>query len=1115
MADLGDLIARLLLDASQWSAGMKQAEADAAAGATEIEGSLAGISESLGKVGEAFAGLALAEGLKTFAEDAIAASDEVGKFKSAIVALKGSGEETTAFLDHIHELAATSPFAFPELATASKNMVQLGASMGQVSETMTAITQMGTALKMTSEQVTGIATSMGKLAAGNDPLRVMKQLVGENVPVWQMLAEQLGTNMTDAQAKVKAGAISNDEIIQALTKSMGTYADTADQWGNTWKGAMKGLSTETHTAMAAVGDDIKSALNDVGAPAVKALTEALKDVVDWWKNLSAPVKDAILAFGGAVGVISAVGGAIALLSVALGAIGAPIALTVIGIAAVVAALVALGEWVNEHWAGISNILVNAWNGIKDIWGATWTAAIKDITTTWDTFKQDTVNEWNYIVAVVLAVWDGITGAWSAVWNGIWAAVELVWTTFKTELKIFDAIATYLIPFWDPIKKAFLAVWNDIVGAITTAWNNIKGIFTAATTGESWLGKIGETFGIVSRAVTNVGDEMTKTSGVTKDLGTATKETTGHLKDNTDQITKLSKAHVEAQDKFKASKDATALLWAEAQILNSEYQKSIQFVAQVKVQQDQLAASGQTLADKITAIKIPTTDASAAITVLGAAALKTMGQIADMSTVTGAAETALKNLGITSSATYTKTATDAQTAYNAVINNPLSTEWDKANASAKLLQAQIAQLTSAQGDHAAELDVLKGKLKETTTEIGNMSTSTTDSYHQMNLKTASDLADITAADTKRWQAAKALADDPDNGNPYLVKQAKQAELDMLNDQKQFGTDWSTADEARRKQLETDLNTHLTKQKTAWQDFCKDVSKDVSTAFDGLSTLIVTGKGSFGDVMNKLWTSLATDCVNLFLSPIKKEIDTFITDTLGSLLGPKGFGGVSDAIKKFGSDIGGLFSGGGGASGGVPSSVPGLPNVGATPGAPPGGGAASAGAGILGAGLTSVVSAVSGAISAVTGVIGVFQSMHQETSLNAIEHNTRYTMMYVGDRADGGILGVLFKIDEELAWGANTKATENLRDLFLDWSGLVAPIFKAIQDDLEALAPYIVDSKTALEDIRDMVAPLADVINKGFAQLNVTVTATGVTTREAAKALGDQIAANLATQMVAIK
>lgn len=1107
MADLGDLIARLLLDSSQWVTGMKQAEAETKDGAAQIEGSLAGMSEALHTVGEALAGLAVAEGLKKFAEDAIEASDQVGKFSSAMVALKGNGEETTAFLEHIHELAATSPFAFPELAGAAQKMVQLGGSMSQVSETMSAVVEMGTALKLSGDQVTGIANSMARLGAGADPMRTMNQLVREGVPAWQMLAEQMGIKMSEAQAGIKSGAITSDQVLQALTKSMGTYADTAGAWGDTWRGAMKGFSTEAELAMAAVGDDIKKALNDVGAPAIKAMTEGLKELVDWWKNLSPPVKDAILAFGGAVGIMAAVGGAISLLAVAIGAIGAPIAAAVLGIAAVVAALVALGEWVNQHWAGISNILVNAWEGIKDIWASTWNDTLADIKQRWDGFVADTKQEWNDLVSFFTALWSGITAVWSAVWNGIIAAVKFVWNTLKAELSVFDTILHYLLPFWDPIKAAFLAVWNEIVGTITTAWNKIKGIFESATSGDSFLGRLASTFGIVQRATKNVADEMGRTVTPANDLSTATKTLTGHLNDNTDSMGKLTKAHVEAQDKFKATKDATAILWAESAILNSQLQKQVQFIAAVRVEEQQLAAVGKTWADSVVEIEIPLTNLTTGVEALGKAADKTMASMAGTSAAVQAAETALKNMGVESTraaqAVADKTAADKVQIDTA---GDMMSKYDQLMAKQADLKAQIDLLVRTDGDHKQKLEELQTALKDTTTEITNMTTSTSDAYKQMGLNTVADIEKIKAADQARWQAAKDLAD---TGNPAMIKQAKEAELQQLKDFDQFGIDMTASQKARMEELEKELGKHHDAQAEAWKTFEKEVKSDFDSTFKAMEDMLITGDGSFSDIMTKMWQGLAQSALDLFLAPLKKAIEDFIATTLKSLLGSGGFGGVSDAIAKLGKDIGGLFGGGSSVPGAV-QSVPGLPNVGATPGAPPGAGSAVSGA--IGSSLSGIVGVVSGVVSAISGVISNFQFAHMIDDLKSIEHNTRYTMMYVGERADGGILGILFKIDEELAWGFNTKATENLRDLFKDWSNPALAALQGIQNQLDGTSPYIVDTKVILEDIRDMTLDTAKAIREGFQTLNVTVTATGVTTAEAAKALGDQIAANLSRQLV---
>jgi hypothetical protein len=56
--------------------------------------------------------------------------------------------------------------------------------------------------------------------------------------------------------------------------------------------------------------------------------------------------------------------------------------------------------------------------------------------------------------------------------------------------------------------------------------------------------------------------------------------------------------------------------------------------------------------------------------------------------------------------------------------------------------------------------------------------------------------------------------------------------------------------------------------------------------------------------------------------------------------------------------------------------------------------SAASGTVGA----VVNMVTGAISAVTGIISVFQNMHQETTLNAIEKSTRYLSIGLVEQGD---------------------------------------------------------------------------------------------------------------------
>jgi len=98
----------------------------------------------------------------------------------------------------------------------------------------------------------------------------------------------------------------------------------------------------------------------------------------------------------------------------------------------------------------------------------------------------------------------------------------------------------------------------------------------------------------------------------------------------------------------------------------------------------------------------------------------------------------------------------------------------------------------------------------------------------------------------------------------------------------------------------------------------------------------------------------------------------------------------------------------------------------------GGIAGGIAGGVSSGLTGILTAAFSGINALFSGIGMFQNMHMETSLNAIEHNTRYAMEYLGERADGGILTAIFKMSEQISWGPGVKATEQLKDAFITWA-----------------------------------------------------------------------------------
>jgi len=261
---------------------------------------------------------------------------------------------------------------------------------------------------------------------------------------------------------------------------------------------------------------------------------------------------------------------------------------------------------------------------------------------------------------------------------------------------------------------------------------------------------------------------------------------------------------------------------------------------------------------------------------------------------------------------------------------------------------------------------------------------------------------------------------------------------------------------------ELTAKLNEQKSEWETFRNDVNAKIDQIDKDEQGLSKWNRiaHEFGGMLADMGKALA-----------RAGIETWFDGLIKKLTGKDG---VLSAVKSVGKAIGNVFFGGGGGAASVATDV--LEST-------HGGGLNSALGGIAGGPLNAVFAGV----SAATGIIGLFQGAHRETSLNAIEHNTRYSMMYLGERADGGIMTASLKTLEWLQYNVgNTDAIKNtlwtIRDL--------------LQNNLPNLSGvggsdtgYIVantdDMKSSLWAIRDqVVSHLPDTaadIGNGFDKL----------------------------------
>jgi len=247
----------------------------------------------------------------------------------------------------------------------------------------------------------------------------------------------------------------------------------------------------------------------------------------------------------------------------------------------------------------------------------------------------------------------------------------------------------------------------------------------------------------------------------------------------------------------------------------------------------------------------------------------------------------------------------------------------------------------------------------------------------------------------------------------------------------------------------------------------ISGAIATLKPVLATFAVETLAQFGDIgeaAGSIVTGLISGDLSLkgalqSLAPvIDKLIAQFVTWSAEAT-------GLGDKIGK----LGGL---GGSAPSKAP--VPGVPGGGGGWGGAAGtasgdaGGAAASGAstagGFASGPITGLVSAVANVATAVSSIIGNFQMAEMTNKLKAVEHNTRFTMQYVGARQDGGLVTSNLKILEwtQYGVGATAQVNESL------WA--IRPSVDRVAVSTSYIVTNTDDMKSTLWDIRGAIRDL---------------------------------------------
>lgn len=410
----------------------------------------------------------------------------------------GSAEKADAFLGKLADFAASTPFEFPELQTASSSLIAAGIDASKVIPIMTTLGDVTAGMGTGSEGIKRATIALQQMqAAGKITGEDLNQLRDAGVPVYDLLAKATGKSKAEVVALAQAGKLGSKELGQmmkaletgkglerfsglmekqshSLTGMWSTFTDTLNmQLAKAvtpmipmLKDGLGGAAEFVAAAVPKVASALQLVLR-VGTAVIGFLTEHKTTAVALGVTVGALTAvimayDAAMAVAAAGGMlkwlqatklVSSVTKAYTAVQWALNAAMSANPLVLVGM---LLAALAVGLVVAyKKSETFRNIVNGAFSGVAAVAGKVLSWLTKAVGATLDWIK----GHWKLLVAIlagplgvvvylVAKHWDKVQAATSAVWGAVkritasvWGAIRTVVTTYvRTVLAVIMGLA---------------------------------------------------------------------------------------------------------------------------------------------------------------------------------------------------------------------------------------------------------------------------------------------------------------------------------------------------------------------------------------------------------------------------------------------------------------------------------------------------------------------------------------------------------------------------------------------------------------------------------------------------------------------------------------------------
>lgn len=283
----GQITWNLDVDDSKFKRGMASARHEADQTGTHVEKS-GGAFEKLGSMAAAAAktaAIALGAAATATVAFGIKSAASFEQTRIGLENMLGSADAARDMLAKVSKFAAETPFEFPELAQATRQLVAFGFSGDEAFKTMT---QLGDVSAAIGAPIGDLAYLMGTLRAQGRAFTIdIRQFAMRGIPIYEYLAKVFKTNTQEVTKLIEAGKVGFPEVqkaFQLMTQEGGKFHGTMAKQSKSLSGLWStlkdvvGQTTREMVGITATGDIREGSIFDRLRNGVGGLISSLEAV---------------------------------------------------------------------------------------------------------------------------------------------------------------------------------------------------------------------------------------------------------------------------------------------------------------------------------------------------------------------------------------------------------------------------------------------------------------------------------------------------------------------------------------------------------------------------------------------------------------------------------------------------------------------------------------------------------------------------------------------------------------------------------------------------------------------------------------------------------------------